>query len=81
MKSRARLCSLWNVIEQLVHRLKSEIRHPDFIDIRIAQRHAQLRAALDRPALFGGESLLATLYNSHKALLVLCHPLSVIFRG
>ena len=44
-----------DVIEEFVHRLKAEIRHADRIDIRVAERDAQFRAALQHPALFAGE--------------------------
>src|SRR3954467_15226173 len=43
------------VIKDLVHRLKTEIRHANRIGVRIAERDAQLRATLQHPALFAGE--------------------------
>src|SRR5438876_11820582 len=47
--------NLWNVIEDLIHRLKAKVRHADCVNVRITKRDAQLRAALQHPAVFRGE--------------------------
>ena len=44
--------------------MQPEIRHPDRVRVRIAQRDAKRGAALDNVAFFGGELLLITVYNA-----------------
>src|SRR2546423_7117305 len=53
-----------DVVEEFIHRLKAKIRHPDGIDVGITKRDAQMRATLQRPAVFGGEFALIAFDNS-----------------
>ncbi|PYS98439.1 MAG: hypothetical protein DMF65_10335 [Acidobacteria bacterium] len=53
-----------DAVEKFVDRMEAEVRHPDAVHVRVAQRHAQTRAALPYPALFGRESAPVTFYNS-----------------
>ena len=46
-----------NPVEDFIHRLKAQVCHANRVNIRIAERDAQLRAALQHPALFAGEFL------------------------
>src|SRR5205807_9611772 len=56
-----------DVVEEFIHRLKAKIRHPDRIDVGITKRDAQLRAALQHPAVFRGElSFIAFDNSSHQ---------------
>src|SRR5919205_104825 len=54
---------LGHAVEQLVDRLEAEVRHPDRVHARVAERDAQLRAPLRDPPLLGGELPPVTLYD------------------
>src|SRR5215510_3054145 len=60
-----------NVVEDFIHCLKAEVRHPNRVGVGIAKRDAQLSATLEHPAIFAGELSFVAVDNvSHQCLVL-----------
>jgi hypothetical protein len=59
---------LWNLVENLIQRLKTQVRHPHAVNIRVTQSDAQARPPLQNPPLLGGEFLFVTFYYFHNTV-------------